>query len=225
MTLSRNTNKLKHTQKPPQRAIWKRARILMTGEDSSEEKDGQVVSVHPPCVERGTYVEIESSFDNQSEQMKVDQFLAQSCGCKLGPQGAACSNIVSKESIMQSRNNCLQMTGHELDLVILAQINLQRTHTVDRSCTHHGQGDFRPGMKFFHGIQICQSMFLFLHAIAKTHFRNLCASVSKHGLQDRVHGNARKMPHYASSYSSIEHISKFIANTADTWPTSAGSSP
>ena len=71
-------------------------------------------------------------------------------------------------------------------------------------------------MKFFHGIQICQKLFLFLLAIARMRFRNLCAFVSKHGVQDRVHGNARKMPHNACSFSSIEHISKFIANTEDT---------
>ena len=104
------------------------------GEDSDEE-DGHVVSTHTPCFEQGACVEIESSFEDQSEQMKVDQFLAKSCGCKLGPQGAACSSVVLKQAIVQTRNNCLQMTNHELDLVIMAQINAQRTMLLT-DCAH-----------------------------------------------------------------------------------------
>ena len=187
------------------------------GEGSDEEEGGDAVSTHPPCVENNMSVEIESSFEDQSEQSKVEHFLGQSCGCKLGPKGATCSSVVSKQAIVQTRNNCLEMTARELDLVIMAQINAQRTHAADRLSSYRGQGDFRPSMKFFfHGVQICQKMFLFLHTIARTRFKSLCSSVSQHGVQERVHGNARKVPHNASSFVSIEHVSRFITNTADT---------
>ena len=71
---------------------------------------------------QGELVEIESSFEDRTEQVKVDDFLSESCGCKLGPHHVACSSVVSKGAIVHTRNNCLQMTRVELDLVIMAQI-------------------------------------------------------------------------------------------------------
>ena len=170
------------------------------GEDSDEE-DSHVVSTHEPCVEPGACTEIESSFKDQSEQMKVDHFLAKSCGCKLGLQGAACSSVVSKQVIVRARNNCLQMTNHELDLVIVAQINAQRTRAADRLCTYRGKGDFRPSMKFFfHGIQICQNLFcsftplqecalgIFVHLSVSMGSRIGCMAMQERCLTMHAHG-------------------------------------
>ena len=85
----------------------------------------------------------------------MDDFLSESCGCKLGPHHAACSSVVSKVAIVQTRNNCLQMTRVELDLVIMAQFNALRTQASDQPPSQHRQGGFRPHMKFFfHGMQI-----------------------------------------------------------------------
>ena len=164
-------------------------------------------------------VETKASLDDQSEQAKVEQLIRESCGCQLGPHGVACSGAVSKEAIVLTRNNCLQMARKELDLVVMTQINALRTPAAHRSPSPHGQEDFRPRaqMKFFlQGVQVCQKVFLFVHAIARTRFRNLCDSVSNHGVIDRVHGNARKRPRNAFSYSSIKNASRFIVNTSDT---------
>ena len=179
-----------------------------------EQKEGEEESEH---IAEGELVKIESSFEDRTEQVKVDDFLSESCGCKLGPHRVACSSVVSKVAIVQTRNNCLQMTRAELDLVIMAQINALRTQASDRPPSQHGEGGFRPHMKFFfHGMQVCQKVFLFLHAISTKRFKNLCASVSKHGVHDRRHGNTGKMPHNACSFASIEHASLFIQNMAAT---------
>ena len=45
---------------------------------------------------QGELVEIKSSFEDRTEQVKVDDFLSESCGCKLGPPHVACSSVVSK---------------------------------------------------------------------------------------------------------------------------------
>ena len=58
--------------------------------------------------------------------------------------------------------------------------------------------------------------FLFVHAISRTHFKNLCDSVGNHGFIDGVHVSARKRPHNAFSYSNIENASCFMVNTTDT---------
>ena len=70
---------------------------------------------------------------DQSEQAKIEQLLRQSCSCQLGPHGGVCSSAVSKEAIVLTRNNCLQMARKELDLVVMAQINALRTPAAYRS--------------------------------------------------------------------------------------------
>ena len=158
----------------------------------------------------GELVETEASLDDQSEQATIEQLLRESCTCQLGPHGGACSSAVSKEAIVLTRNNCLQMARKELDLVVMAQINALRTPAVHRSLSAQWQDDFRPSaqMKFFlQGIQVCQNFFLFVHAISKTRFKKLCDSVSNHGVIDRVDGNSKIRPHNAFSYSSIENAS------------------
>ena len=168
---------------------------------------------------QGEPVEMEASLDDTSEQAKVEELKRESCGCKLGPHGVACCSVLSKEAIILTRNNCLQMARNELDLVAMAQINALRTTAAVGSPASHDQGDFRSRahMKFFlHGIQVCQKVLLFVRAMSRTRFKNLWDSVSNHGVVDRVHGNTRKRPHNAFSFSSIENASQFIVNTSDT---------
>ena len=101
----------------------------------------------------------------------------------------------------------------------MAQINALRTPAAHRSPSAHGQEDFRlcAQIKFIlPGVLVWQKGVLFVHAISRTCFKNLCDSVGNHGVIDRVHGNARKRPHNAFSYSSIENASRFIVNTSDT---------
>ena len=43
------------------------------------------LNIHALCVEQGECVEIETSSDDQSEHMKVDHFLAKSCGTDQAP--------------------------------------------------------------------------------------------------------------------------------------------
>ena len=73
-----------------------------------EEESGSMI--------QGELVKIESSLENRTEQVKVDDFLSESCGCKSGPHHVACSSVVSKGAIVQTRNNCLQMTRLSLIL-------------------------------------------------------------------------------------------------------------
>ena len=157
-------------------------------ENSDEQKDGEEESGY---ITEGGLVKIKSSFEDRTEQVKVDDFLSESCGCKLGPHHIACSSVVSKVAIVQTRNICLQMTRVELDLVIMAQINALRTQASDQPPSQHGHGGFRPHMQFyFHGMQVYKKVFLFLYAISTKRFKNLCASVSKLGAHDWRHDRA-----------------------------------
>ena len=63
---------------------------------------------------------------------------------------------------------------------------------------------------FFHnGIRICKSTFLFLHGMSKKKFHNIKKSFSEHGLQPRVHGNTKRIPHHALSFDVTQSVLKF----------------
>ena len=57
---------------------------------------------------------------------------------------------------------------------------------------------------------------LFVNAISRTCFKDLCNFIRNHGVIDRMYGDARKRPHNAFSYSSIGNASHYIVNTSDT---------
>ena len=80
---------------------------------------------------QGELVEIKSSFEDRTEQVKVDDFLSESCSYKLGPHHVACYSVVSKGAIVHTRNNDLQMTRVELNLVLIAFAISRRTKNTE----------------------------------------------------------------------------------------------
>ena len=75
-------------------------------------------------------IKTEASLNDKSEQVRVDQLLDGIfvySGCLLGPHGGACPSAVFREKIVLTRNSCLQMARKELDIVVMAQINVTRT--------------------------------------------------------------------------------------------------
>ena len=84
-----------------------------------------------------------------------------------------------QKTIVQTRNNCHQMSTKELNLVIMSQLNALRTHVDDKPSS---SGEFRPITKYLiHGIAICQKMFCFL-----TQLGNIVWRVYQHGSQEMV---------------------------------------
>ena len=59
---------------------------------------------------------------NQIEKAK--KFLRNGCGCSCGTKGVQCSRDFNEETVLFNLNNCLELTAGELDLVILANIQV-----------------------------------------------------------------------------------------------------
>ena len=57
-----------------------------------------------------------------SEKAKVEKFISDTCNCKFGECGKACSTTISLDDIHASRNNCHELSSTELDLVVLGAI-------------------------------------------------------------------------------------------------------
>lgn len=61
---------------------------------------------------------------NQEEMEKVKKFMHDGCGCALGTKGSLCSVQFTEQAVIFNFNNCLQLSSVELDLVILASIQV-----------------------------------------------------------------------------------------------------
>ena len=181
-----------------------------------KEEEGPSSDVLEPMSTEGEDTPIERSFEDKEEEEAIRRFVELTCGCNLGPKKTPCSNQLSLSTISQTRNNCLQLTRSELDLVIMAQVNAFRTSAVDKPSTYRGKSDtFRPYTGYsMHGLRICRKTFSFLHTVGKERMENLCSTVDKDGVVGRVHGNSKLPRHNKISYTEVSRVRDFIQNVA-----------
>ena len=162
-------------------------------------------------------VEIESSAEDTREKQALDDFFKKTCTCKCGPQKKPCPTQFSQDVVEQYRSNCHQLTSSQLDLVVMAQLSACRTHKDCIPSSYKGNASsFRPHTSFsFHGIKICQDMFLFLHVMSHHRLETLSRHVDTFGIVERLHGNTKKLS--ANTYSStvIQDLVAFIDNIAE----------
>ena len=153
----------------------------------------------------------------------VTQFITSGCGCTKA-RGTECCQQFSREYITSVRQSCAELTRAELDMAILGQIAagtntspMLSTGAQSTGRAHHREAEReRRYTGFFHqGKPVCRTMFLFLHGIGKKRLENLAASFRDHGLSPRTHGNAKKLPHNALSFSSTQFFVKFVFNYAE----------
>lgn len=67
----------------------------------------------------------ELEIDNSDQIVqKVKKFMQETCSCALGLNGRPCSDQVTEETVLYNLNNCLELSSTELDLIILANIQV-----------------------------------------------------------------------------------------------------
>jgi len=119
--------------------------------------------------------DLELSVEDAHEVETVDDFITKGCGCQYGPGNTQCSSFLNKDVVEACRQDNMDLTRDELDLVVLAQI---RAHPTDDKqptlhASHHTTGDFRSQSLFFiKGVQVCRTTFLFLHCMSRMHYNN-----------------------------------------------------
>ena len=96
--------------------------------------DSDVDSPDPSTnVHYGMFMLDMSPIDKREEMFF--NFISMSCGCKLGSNNDASSNQFSKYHFSFYRNNCSEMSRHELDLIILTAISCSYSPPGDSSCS------------------------------------------------------------------------------------------
>ncbi|PFX33021.1 hypothetical protein AWC38_SpisGene2140 [Stylophora pistillata] len=153
---------------------------------------------------------------NETERSKVQAFYSETCKCKMGLGGMACSATLSLDNIIECRNNCSELSSAELDLVILGIIHssLNCSETCISGRVEKNRQNTRMCF-FYHGKRICKIIFLFLHCLQYFRFHSLVKHYKKNGLTLRTHGNAKRLPSSASSIETVERVVKFIKNVAE----------
>ena len=147
---------------------------------------------------------------NNSDEIvrKVKKFMRETCGCALGLNGCPCSDQFTEETVLYNLNNCLELSSAELDLVILANIQVftKREKVGDKRSRS-------PRCSFIYQTSpICKEMFLHLYGIGYSRFRRLKEHYQEHGIFPRIHGNTKHVPGNATSEKSLEAIHAFIEN-------------
>ena len=121
--------------------------------------------------------EIEES-PNQIEKAK--KFLCNGCGCSHESKGVQSSRNFSEETVLSNLNNCLELTAAELDLVILANIQV-----FSRDEYIGGKRSSRCNYQY-RSIMICKEMFLHLYGISDFQLRRLKEHYNKYGIFPRT---------------------------------------
>ena len=163
-------------------------------------------------------VVIKRSFEDKEQEEAIAKFILETCGCTLGPKKSPCSSQLSKDTIALTRNNCLQLTRSDQDLVIMAQLNALRTNVANKPSSYRGKAEsFRPFTKFYlHGIQICRKTFCFVHAVGRERVENLCKVIDTSGVVQRIHGNTKRPRHNQIKEAEVIQVRDFITNVGNT---------
>ena len=163
------------------------------------------------------------SQDRKNQQMESDFFDRHCCKSK-------CNFIIPKHLILRSRNNFLELSNTEQDLVILCKIESGKTHIeLDEVYSgvvqnkRYGKRKDLPHTKgnvtyTFYKMPICRALFLFIYDCGVHHYENLLKHFDAYGVVTRTHGLAHKTSTkpVALKQNEIQRIVDFISTTAET---------
>ena len=138
------------------------------------------------------------------------------CGCKNW-NNKPCSFQFSSDYITEVRSSCASLARKELDMVILGQIMaLSNFSEITYNKNKKSIQRQKKYTKYFHyGQQVCPVTFHFLHIIVRKLLKNLTHHFKENGLIPRVHGNTKRPPKHALSFSSVEYVVQFLVNYSD----------
>ena len=161
-------------------------------------------------------VDLDISAEDKTEEERIEMFIRDGCDCSQAPK---CSNILTKETIMKGRQESLELTKDELDLVVMAQIrSLRSIHEQPTSRTSHHSSEHavtRSRSEYYlHGVRICRKTFLFIHCMSGSRYERLVSHYKETGLCTRLHGNSKCLPHNACSHEAISRLTSFVTNYA-----------
>ena len=148
---------------------------------------------------------------------KCQEFVEKTCGCHLA-NGSPCSSLFPLEHYIQLRAQSSFLTRDELDLTLIGAIMstvIQDDYVRDGRHKNPKRRKQTRTSYMHHGNEICKKTFTFLHDIGKERLRNVKDSYLTNGLETRVHGNTKRLPHNHLTHAVITNITEFLKNYAE----------
>ena len=139
--------------------------------------------------------------EDSLESKKMRKFFRNTCGCKLGPKGNACSTQFTPETVKEQRENCGMLEKEALDMPILRQFQAHSSGTENSETNRQHYIAFH-----YRGERICRNFFLFIHGISLKRYRNLLEHYHKHGGAQRIHGNKYRAPHNRLPLEAVQDV-------------------
>ena len=179
-------------------------------EDSEETEDSGSDEEPEMATDSDTMPIVDSEADD-IEKKRACKFISETCKCKLGPKLTPCSNMFSKETIIDQREKCFELEKFELDMIILGQLQAFSSKVkTDEPKQRQKYMEF-----LFNGSRVCREVFMFMHTLSLKKYRNLLVHYSKNGLVSREHGNLHCTPHNRVPFNDIKAIVTFITRFAE----------
>ena len=109
--------------------------------------------------------------------------------------------------MLSNLNNCLELTAAELDLVILANIQVFSRDEYIGGKRRSSRCNYQ-----HRSILICREMFLHLYGISDSRLRRLKEHYDQYGIFPRTHGNTKRLPSNTLPQLVTENVHNFLAN-------------
>ena len=122
--------------------------------------------------------------------------------------GKPCSSLFALEYYIDIRVQASLLTRQQLDLVLLGSV--MSTTAVDKDVVHgQHKRTKRQGLStgyMLRGCQLCKNTYNFLYGLKKHQVPvpAIRKNFISNGLEVRTHGNTKRAPHLASSFSTIK---------------------
>ena len=151
--------------------------------------------------------------EQTAEIDKCTAFVQSTCCCRMA-DGKPCSSNFPVDYYIETRSQASLLTRQQLDLVLLGSV--MSTTAVEKDVArgrHKPTKRQRLSTGYMHrGYQLCKITFNFLYGVGKHRVPAIRKGFVSNGLEVRVHGNTRRAPHHASSFSTIKNTILFIQN-------------
>jgi len=171
---------------------------------------------HP--LNRSELAPVPTATPQMVEEDLCKKFVELTCGCCKGTGNTPCSDLFSLDHYVELRAQSSFLTRDELDLALMGSIMC----TVIRDDWVR-DGRHKPVKKrklttmiYMHEAhEVCKKTFIFLYGIGKDRLRLVKEHYIANGLETRVHGNRKRMPHNYQSPEAINNVIKFLQNYAE----------
>lgn len=150
-----------------------------------------------------------------AEEDLCKRFKQQTCGCQKLPGKKPCSDLFSVEHYLELRAQCSFLIRDELDLVLMGSImcTVLRDEWVRDGRHKPVKRRKLVTMAYMHEAnEVCKKTFCFLYGIGKDRLRLVKEHYLSNGLETRVHGNRKRLPHNYISIEAVNKIVKFLQN-------------